>query len=219
MFVGHLAVALGAKSAARRVPLSWLIAASFGIDILWPIFLLLGLEQVVVDPGNTAFTPLDFVSYPWSHSLLAVTGWALLFGFVAYRSGVHKKGAILVGGLVVSHWVLDWITHRPDLPLWPGGMSTGLGLWNSVPATFAVEGTMIVVAVYLFLRTFKLNGMRGKMALFSLLTLVVVIWASGPFSPPPPGPNAIALVGLSMILLPIWGWWIDRNTSSDYHAA
>jgi hypothetical protein len=64
MFIGHLAVALGAKSLAPRVPLAWLVGAAFGLDLLWPVFLQLGFEHVRIDPGNTAFTPLDFESYP-----------------------------------------------------------------------------------------------------------------------------------------------------------
>jgi len=103
MFVGHLAMALGAKSVDRRVPLSLLIGASFGIDLLWPVFLLIGFEAVEIDPGNTAFTPLDFVSYPWSHSLVTVLGWGVLLGLIAHRFGITRKEATLVGGLVVSH--------------------------------------------------------------------------------------------------------------------
>ena len=211
MFAGHLAVALGAKSVDRRVPLGLLIGASFGIDILWPILLLVGAESVVVDPGNTAFTALDFVSYPWSHSLLMVLVWSALLGFMATRFKVSRRGAWLVGGLVVSHWVLDWITHRPDLPLWPGGLQTGLGLWNSIPGTFVVEGTLLAVGTWLYIRSRTFHGWKPWFALGSLLALVVVIWASGPFAPPPPGETAIAYVGLSMLLLPLWGWWIDRS--------
>lgn len=213
MFAGHLAVALGAKSIDRSAPLFWLIGASFGIDMLWPIFLMIGVESVEIDPGNTAFTPLDFVSYPWSHSLLMVLGWSLLLGFLVYRSGLSKRTSLLIGGLVTSHWVLDWVSHRPDLPLWPGGQMTRLGLWNSVPATLIVEGAMFGLGVFLFLQTVELNGRKGMLALYSLLLLVVAIWASQPFSPPPPNAGAIAVVGLSMFLLPLWGMWIEKNSS------
>jgi len=115
--------------------------------------------------------------------------------------------------------VLDWFTHRPDLPLWPGGQLTGLGLWNSVPATLAAEGAMLVFGTNLFVRSANLNGWKGKLALFSLLALVVMIWASQPFSPPPPSSSAIAVVGLSMFLLPLWGVWIEKSTTSIAHAA
>jgi membrane-bound metal-dependent hydrolase YbcI (DUF457 family) len=173
----------------------------------------MGIESVEIDSGHTAFTPLDFVSYPWSHSLLAVLGWSLLLGWLAYRTGGSRKGAVLVGGLVTSHWVLDWVTHRPDLPLWPGGKMTGLGLWNSVPATLIVEGAMLALGTMLYFRVVRPTGWKGWLATTSLLLLVVAIWSSQPFSPPPPGPDAIAVVGLTMFLLPLWAWWIERQST------
>ena len=141
MFVGHLAVALGVKGAEPRVPLGAAVAAAFGLDLLWPIFLLLGLESVRIHVGDTAFTNLAFDSYPWSHSLLIVVGWSALVGYLGRLAyGSWRVGALL-GALVSSHWVLDFIMHRPDLPLWPGGPVAGLGLWNSIAAAIVVEGS------------------------------------------------------------------------------
>ena len=220
MFAGHLAVAFGAKTVAPKVPLSLLIGASFGIDILWPVFLLMGIESVAIDPGNTAFTALDFISYPWSHSLLMVLGWGLLLGVLAYRFGISRKGAIITGSVLISHWLLDWITHRPDLPLWPGGSTTGMGLWNSVLGTYLVEGSLLAMAVFLYSRTVAFKGWQGRIAFYSLLLLVLSIWASQPFSPPPPDAQAVAIVGLTMLLLPFWGMWIERNSVfREIHAA
>jgi len=220
MFAGHLAMAFGAKSVAPKVPLSLLVGASFGIDILWPIFLLLGIESVTVDPGNTAFTALEFISYPWSHSLLMVLGWGVLLGALAFRFGISRKGAIITGSVLVSHWILDWITHRPDLPLWPGGSVTGLGLWNSLIGTYVLEGSFLVFAVFVYLRSVSFKGGQGRIAFYSLLLLVLFIWASQPFSPPPPDAQAVAMVGLTMLLLPFWGMWIERNTVlKDLNAA
>jgi membrane-bound metal-dependent hydrolase YbcI (DUF457 family) len=213
MFVGHLAAALGAKTVARKAPLPLLIGASFGIDILWPVLLLLGVESVVVDPGNTAFTALDFEWYPWSHSLLMVVVWGVLLAGVVRLAGGSVRVAVVSGGVLVSHWVLDWVTHRPDLPLWPGGVETGLGLWNSVPGTLVVEGLLLVAALVALYRVVEFRRRQGHVALWSLVGLCVVIWASQPFSPPPPGATAIAVVGLSMWLLPLWGWWIERNVT------
>ncbi|NQV72598.1 hypothetical protein HQ496_05705 [bacterium] len=214
MFVGHLAVAFGAKSLDRKLPLGLLIGASFGVDILWPIFLLLGLETVRIDPGNTVFTPLDFVSYPWSHSLLFVAVWAVLLGLVARRFGISKSGSVIAGLLVLSHWVLDLVMHRPDLPLWPGSQTFGLGLWNSLAGTFFVEGGLLAVCIGLYLAVVSLPTLKGKIALWSLIALCVFIWASQPFSPAPPNAQAVAFVGLTMLLLPLWGMWIDRNSSA-----
>lgn len=213
-------MAFGAKSVAPKVPLSLLVGASFGIDILWPIFLLLGIESVTVDPGNTAFTALEFISYPWSHSLLMVLGWGVLLGALAFRFGISRKGAIITGSVLVSHWILDWITHRPDLPLWPGGSVTGLGLWNSLIGTYVLEGSFLVFAVFVYLRSVSFKGGQGRIAFYSLLLLVLFIWASQPFSPPPPDAQAVAMVGLTMLLLPFWGMWIERNTVlKDLNAA
>ena len=117
MFVGHFAVAFAAKKVSPRVPLPALLAATCGLDLLWPFFLLTGLEVVRIDPGNTAFTPLDFVSYPWSHSLVMSLFWGALAGVVAMRMLHSTSAGIVIGAVVVSHWVLDWVSHRPDMPV------------------------------------------------------------------------------------------------------
>jgi membrane-bound metal-dependent hydrolase YbcI (DUF457 family) len=214
MFVGHLAVALAAKRAAPRVSLGWFVGASFGLDLLWPVLLLTGVERVVIDPGNTAFTPLDFQSYPWSHSLLMVVLWAVLLGALARRRLNSLRGAVVVAALVVSHWVLDWMTHRPDLPLWPSGPVAGLGLWNSVVGTVVVEGAMFAAGIAAYTSITRATSRVGTWAFVGLIALTGTIWISGPWSAPPPGATAIAVVGLAMWLFPVWAAWIDRHRSS-----
>lgn len=209
MFVGHLAVALAAKPAVPNVSLGVLLAAAFGLDLLWPFFLLTGIEGVQVQPGATAFTPLYFESYPWSHSLLMALVWGAVFALVVRPS--TTKAALIVAATVVSHWVLDFITHRPDLPVWPGGPEVGLGLWNSVVATFAIEGALVIVAAVAYAKYTAPRSAAGRWTLWSLLALCVLIWASGPFSPPPPSATAIAIVALAMWLFPVWGHWIERT--------
>lgn len=211
MFVGHLAVALAAKHTTPKTPLAWLIGASFGLDLLWPILLLAGVERVAIDPGNTAFTPLNFESYPWSHSLLMVAGWAVIVGLAAFGRLKSAGGAVMVGALVLSHWVLDMITHRPDLPLWPDGPLVGLGLWNSVAGTLVLEGALLALGVTLYRQRMRARSAAGHWALFSLVAFTGIIWISGPWSPPPPHAQAIAFVGLAMWLFPLWGAWIDRH--------
>ena len=211
MFVGHLAAALASKPLAPRVSLGWLIAAAFGLDLIWPFLLLAGVEQVRVEPGATAFTPLAFVSYPWSHSLLTSVVWAVAFGVALRR---WTKGAVVIAALVVSHWVLDFITHRPDLPLWPGGPFVGLGLWNSVPATLIVEGALLVAGVRVYTRSTRAGDGARRGTLWSLLALCILIWISGPFSPPPPSAEAVGLVALALWLLPLWGVWIEVRESA-----
>jgi len=147
MFVGHAAVALIGKTRAPKVSLGVFMAAAFWLDLLWPLLLMAGLEVVRIDPGNTAFTPLSFDSYPWSHSLLMVLVWsAFAAGLVVWRSRGAAAG-LIVGLLVLSHWVLDAITHRPDLPLWPGASPlVGLGLWNAVAASDLGEPAIYTAA-------------------------------------------------------------------------
>lgn len=211
MFVGHLAVALGATRLRPRLPLAALAAAAFGLDLLWPVFLLIGLETVRIDPGNTAFTPLDFVSYPWSHSLVMSVIWGGLAGLVAVR-GRGARAGVIIAAAVVSHWVLDVVTHRPDLPVWPDGPKVGLGLWNSVPATFIVEGALFAVGILLYTRRFPARDLVGRWAFVGLLVLVTFIWASSPFSPPPPNVTAIGFVGLLFGLMTVpWLVWIERH--------
>jgi len=133
MFVGHTAMALAAKARTPQVSLGWLVAAAFALDLLWPVFLLLGIERVSIVPGATAFNALVFDSYPWSHSLLLACAWALCAAAVARALGMTMGGAGLIAALVLSHWILDWVSHVPDLPLWPGRSPLfGLALWNSV---------------------------------------------------------------------------------------
>ena len=152
MFIGHFAVGFASKRLAPQTSLGTLIAAAVMLDLLWPVFVLLGWEQVRIEPGNTAFTPLNFISYPISHSLLAAIGWATLFALLYYAVKRYRAGAVLIWIGVVSHWLLDFVVHRPDLPLYPGGPRLGLGLWNSILATVIVEGLMYAAGVWIYLR-------------------------------------------------------------------
>jgi hypothetical protein len=138
-----LLLRLGAKKAAPKVSLGTLIMAAQFVDLLWPVFLLLGVEHVRINPGDTAFTPLDFYDYPVSHSLLSGIGWAIAFGLVYYVVRRSAKNAWILGACVLSHWVLDFISHRPDLPLVPGFNNVRwVGLVEFCPATIIVEGAL-----------------------------------------------------------------------------
>jgi hypothetical protein len=211
MFIGHAAVALAGKRAAPRTSLGVLLAAATFLDLLWPILLLLGWERVAIDPGNTAFTPLDFVSYPISHSLLAVLGWSALGGLGYYAVTRYGYGAWTVGVLVLSHWVLDWTTHRPDLPLWPGGPRVGLGMWHSVPLTIGVELLLFGVGLAVYLGTTRPRDGVGRWAFWGLMVFFVGVYVANVFSPPPGDERTLAWVALSMWLLPPWAWWADRH--------
>lgn len=211
MFVGHLALALGAKKIEPRLPLGAAVAAAFGLDLLWPVLLLIGAESVRVQVGDTAFTNLSFTSYPWSHSLLFAAGWSGLAMLVAQRASGSSRISALLGVLVFSHWVLDVVTHRPDLPLWPGGPVVGLGLWNSIAATIVVEGTLLALGLWLYLRASAARDQIGRLALAALVAVTSLIWISQPWSPPPPSAAAVAWGGLILWLIPIWAGWVDAH--------
>jgi membrane-bound metal-dependent hydrolase YbcI (DUF457 family) len=214
MFVGHLATAFGVKRAAPKVPLGALVAAAFGLDLLWPMLLLTGLERVRIEPGATAFTPLAFDHYPWSHSLLMAMVWSALAGVAAGRWLRNRAAGMAVGATVGSHWVLDLITHRADLPLWPGGPLWGLGLWQSIPGTILVEGLVFVTGIELYRRMSRKADFIGRWALVGLIAFTGAIWLSGPWSSPPPSANAIAVVGLALWLFPAWAAWIERHRAN-----
>ncbi len=212
MFIGHFAVAFAAKKAAPKVSLGATIFASQFIDLLWPIFLLLGLEHVRIDPGNTAFTPLDFYDYPFSHSLLAVLAWSCGIGLIYFLIRRAAREAALVGACVLSHWVLDALTHRPDLPLFPGGKTlVGLGLWNHFTATVIVELAMFVGGIVLYMRATTARDRVGQYAFWALILFLGSIWLANIFSPPPPSETAIAVASLTLWLLVPWAYWIDRH--------
>ncbi len=211
MFIGHFALAFAAKRVAPKASLGTLFAACQLLDLIWPPLVLLGVERVRIDPGNTAFTPLDFVHYPWSHSMDMALFWGALFGgvyFVVRRDGAT---AAWLGVLVFSHWVLDWIVHRPDLPLWPNGPKVGLGLWNSVPATLALEGGLFALGVWAYAAGTEARDRTGRVALWALVAFLAVIYAANVFGPPPPSPTAVAGAGLALWLLVAWGAWADRH--------
>jgi len=213
MFIGHFGLAFAAKRAAPSLSLGTLFLAAQLADLVWPNFVLLGLEKVEVAPGITAVTPLDFVSYPYSHSLLALALWAALFAGIHWV--VHRRGGIvpwLIAGLVLSHWVLDWLTHRSDMPLLiGGGPLVGLGLWNSIPGTVAIETALFLAGVALYVRATRALDRTGTYALWGLVVFLLIVSVANLTGPPPPSAQAVAWVAQSIWLLVLWGYWIDRH--------
>ena len=213
MFIGHFGVGLAAKKVATKTSLGTLFLATQFIDLLWPLFLIFGIEQVKIDPGNTAFTPFDFVLYPYSHSLIAVLFWSLIFGSIYFLIKKDLKTSIWLGVLVLSHWILDFITHRPDLPLLIGSSSpmVGLGIWNSVIATILIEGGIFILGVYLFIKITKARNKIGFYSFWSLIIFLILIYGMNLLGPPPESVDAIGYVGLSQWLIIAWGYWIGKN--------
>jgi hypothetical protein len=212
MFIGHYAVALAAKKVSPKISLGTLFLSAQFVDLLWPLFLLLGWEHVRIKPGDTAFTPLDFYDYPISHSLLAAIGWSLFVGMVYAAVRRYRAGAIVAACCVFSHWLLDALTHRPDLPLnMTGGTRVGLGLWNSVAGSVIVEGLLFVAGVVIYVRSTTARDGVGRYGFWLLLVVLVCIYVANMAGPPPPDPGVIAIAGNAGWLFVVWAYWIDRH--------
>jgi len=213
MFIGHFGLAFAAKRVAPSVSLGTLFLAAQLADLVWPNLVLLGLEKVEVAPGITAVTPLNFVSYPYSHSLVALVLWAALFAGIHWL--IHRRGGLvpwLLGALVLSHWLLDAASHRPDMPLLiGGGPLVGLGLWNSVAATLLIETELFLAGVWLYLRATRALDRTGVFALWGLVAFLLFVSFANLISPPPPSSLAVAWAAQSIWLLVFWGYWVDRH--------
>ena len=216
MLIGHFAVGLASKRAAPRTSLGWLMAAPMALDLLWPVFLLAGIEHVRIAPGITAFNPLAFDWYPWSHSLLMTIVWSLLGAGVYWRATRYQRGAIVIGIGVFSHWVFDAITHRPDLPLWPGSpITVGLGLWNSVAGTVVVELALFVAGVWIYSKTTSARDAVGRWSYVGFVAFCLLLYSTRFFAGLPPSVTAIAYMALFMYLIPVWAWWFDAHRSVE----
>jgi len=212
MFIGHFALSFASKRFAPELSLATAFVAAQLLDLLWPIFLLTGAESVRIEPGNTAVTPLNFVSYPYSHSLLMSAVWATLFALILLLMKRGRRAGLVVWLLVLSHWVLDFLTHRPDLPLTPWGATrVGLGLWNSVAGTVSVEVALFAVCVYVYAKTTHAHGRAGTYGFAGLVLLLLAVYVANLLGEPPKDPRVIAIADLFMWLFVLWAWWVDRH--------
>ena len=216
MFIGHFAVAFAAKKVAPRASLGTMVLAAAFLDVVWPVLVLLGIERFRIVPGFTANNPFDFTYYPWSHSLLMTVAWSALVAFVYLAARGDRAGAVWVGIVVASHWVLDFVSHVPDMPLYPGGSGKlGLGLWQSIPATFAVEGLMFAAGIAVYVRATKSKDRIGSIAWWAMVGLLLALYIPGPWSSPPPSQNAVAILGIiALAIFGPWAYWIDRHRES-----
>jgi hypothetical protein len=211
MFLGHFGIALAAKKAAPKASLGVLVLAAQFADMLWPVLLLLGLEHVRVVPGLMAASPFDFTSYPISHSLVAEFGWGALLGLIYFAWKRDGRSALLVGSLVPTHWILNFIAHRPDMPIYPGRAKYGLGMWNSVPLTIAVEYILFAAGIALYLGATHARDRAGNLAFWSLVCFLGLLYPLSLFGPPPPNVQILAWSGLVMWLTVPWAAWADRH--------
>ena len=214
MFIGHFGLAFAAKRAAPRTSLGVTFVAAQLADLFWPIFLLLGVEKVrIVHASPNPFLTLDFVSYPWSHSLGIELAAGLTLGALYFLVTRYTAGAIVVGLLVPSHWLLDLLVHVQDLTLYPGGLARfGLALWRNPIATVVLELIVYFGGVYVYAGTTRATDRVGRYGLWSLVIFLLLLYAAS-FGPPPPSVKALAWTALIGWPLTAWPWWVDRHRS------
>jgi len=193
MFVGHYGVSFAAKKAEPAIPLWVLFIAVQLLDVLWAPFVLLGIEKVRIVPGITPSNPLDLYYMPYTHSLVAAVGWSVV-AFLVYRAvrPVPPRAAAIVGLAVFSHWVLDFLVHRPDLPLYDNTAKVGLGLWNLPAVAFGLEALLLFGGMWLYFRLGTVR--RTAMLVFGIVMLGIQAYVF--FSPPPPSDKAAAATAL-----------------------
>ena len=217
MFIGHFALGFAAKRFAPGVSLAGAFVACQFLDLLWPALVLAKVEDVSVDVNATAFTPLYFY-YPWSHSLLMTLIYAACGFALATRAGWGSRAAGVVAFLVTSHWLLDFVSHRPDMPLAPFvPLKVGVGLWNSIPLTIISEGCLFVGSVWLYARSTRPKNKRGVWALWTLVAFLTLMYVGNAFGPKPePGVPARVIAGpaLAMWILVLWAYWVDQHRVS-----
>lgn len=218
MFLGHFGIAFGMKRVEPKLSLGTLFLAATLVDLAWGVFLLTGWERATIVPGLTAVTPIEFVSYPITHSLLAAFAWGAFAAIIVYSwptrdtSKHHWLKALIVALVVASHWFLDLVVHIRDLPL-AGDTSAkfGFGLWRSIPATIAVELLVFGAGlfVYFWWRSRGSSGITWRVA--ALAGLLLVLFGVNVFGPPPPSIRAIAIADIvGMLLLVALAGWADR---------
>lgn len=209
MFIGHFGLGLSVKKGNKLPSLAVIFMAVQFLDLLWPVLCLLGFEKFQIELGNTKLTPLNFTFYPYSHSLLMAVLWGALFGFVYYYFTKNRAGSILLAVLVLSHWLLDLIVHRPDLPITPfDEFKVGLGLWNFPIIEILIEFGLFLLGTFLYYKSVK---PKRKISFWLLIFFFALIHLLNLFGPPPPSVNAVAWAGNLTWLFVLWAWWIEKK--------
>ena len=212
MFIGHFAVGLLSKKDYTLPSLAMMFIAVQLLDLIWPIFVLTGIESLSIDPGNTELTHLSFDYYPYSHSLLMAVVWSIALGVTYLLFTKNKRGSLILGALVMSHWLLDFITHRPDLPLAPfSETKVGLGLWNSPVLEIILELGLFGLGVFFYLRS---SSFKRKIPFWSLIIFLLVIHLMNLFGPPPPDTMAVAWSANLVWIIVLWAWWIEKKPAN-----
>jgi len=181
-------------------------------DLLFWIFVLLGVEHVRVQPGITTTNALDLYDISLSHSLLMDAVWAVLLGGVHFLRNRNAQGAWVVSIVVLSHWALDFVSHRPDMPLAPG-MHTylGLGLYNSRIGIFIIEGLLWVVGVVVYAHATRPKNRAGLLGFWIVALLLTLLWIGSLNGNPPSNLRAAGISSLIFFSCVVgWAYWMNR---------
>src|SRR4051812_31258877 len=214
MFIGHFGVGMGLKKTAPAISLGTLFIAVQLLDLIWPTFLLLHIEHVIIHPELTGNRIFEFKSYPYTHSLIGALGWSLLFGGIYFGVTKNVRNAFILGVAVFSHWALDFFVHFGDLPLLPTDHSThvGLGLWGSPLVEIIIEVILFVLGILLYLRSVQFKNTLGKVVFGVLIALFVLVQLSNFWGPAPESEKALAWTAQVQWLFVLLAYWVDRNT-------
>lgn len=212
MFVGHAGLAFAAKRVAPTVSLGTLLLAALLADLLWPLLVLAHVESFQIRIGATAVLPLEFLSYPYSHSLLALAFWGVILAGV--RAAFVRSTllpVVTLAALVVSHWFLDVIAHT-DLPVSPVSEDgIGVGLWRSLPGTLIVEGALLLGGVALYARSTWGANRTGTIGLWVLAAALVAAYAAIVLAPVPQSHGTVMWGAIALWLFVLVGYFVDAN--------
>jgi len=219
MFVGHYGPSFAVTAIKPTAPLWLVFIAVQLVDVAWAILIFIGIENVRIVPGITASNPLNLYYMPYTHSLVAAVLWSVAAVVVCKPlRGVRSWSvAAWIGAAVFSHWVLDLVVHRPDLPLYDDAMKVGLGIWNYPMIALALEALLLFGGMMMYLRRTKPINAIGRFGppIFGLVMLAIQAYIF--FGPPPASPGALALTALvSYVVFAVVAEWLDRQRS---HAA
>jgi len=212
MLIGHFGVALAAKRLAPKTSLGTLFLSVHLVDFVWPIFLILGIEHIRIEPAKTALTSIKYQYFPYTHSLLGVVGWAILIGTIYYVIRRYRNGGYILALGTISHWVLDALVHISDLPLLPGyEVYAGIGLWNSLPGTVLVELSIFLIGLIIYVRSTVGIWRLGLYGFWGMIAFLFVSWIGSISGLPPSSEKMVAIIVFSQWIIIPWAYWIDNH--------
>jgi hypothetical protein len=213
MFVGHYGVSFAIRPEAKRVPLwVWFIAVQW-MDVLWSVLVLLGIEKLRIVPGFTQANALDLYYMPYTHGLPGSIVVSLLLGVIVsvFTSGNRARTLLLVAAASFSHWVLDFLVHVSDLPLYDNTAKVGLGLWRHVALSFPLELIFLGLGAWFYASRTTFAGTKGKNLFFAFVVFLGLVQIYANFGPPPSSARVMAVTALALYIgLALLAAWFER---------